>query len=332
MDKEMLLNVKDLKTYFKTGSGWVKSVDGVTFEVYRQETLGIVGESGSGKTVTALSLLGLLPKPQGQIVSGSLLYGERDLAQLSEKELQSIRGNEISMIFQEPMTCLNPVYTVSDQIVEAILLHKDITRKAARKLVVEMLEKVGISDPVRRAQNYPHEMSGGMRQRVMIAMALSCDPTLLIADEPTTALDVTIQAQILELLKSLQKQLGMSIILITHDLGVVAEMTDRIVVMYAGKIAEYSATVPLFERPLHPYTQGLLDSIPAIHTETERLYAIPGVVPSPSSIPSGCRFSNRCPYADEECVNNAPPLEEAAVGHWVSCWHWERTVNRRRAR
>jgi oligopeptide/dipeptide ABC transporter ATP-binding protein len=330
MEKEPLLQVKDLKTYFSTGSGYVKSVDGISFEVYRRETLGIVGESGSGKSVTALSILGLLPKPQGRIISGSLLYGDRDLAKISEREIRSIRGNEISMIFQEPMTCLNPVYTVNRQISEAVRIHTDLSKGDAEALVVDMLRKVGIPDPERRARSFPHEMSGGMRQRVMIAMALSCNPQILIADEPTTALDVTIQAQILELLKSLQRQIGMSIILITHDLGIVAETADRVAVMYAGRIAEYASTRELFKRPFHPYTRGLLDSIPAINKESKRLYAIPGMVPSPSNIPHGCRFNNRCPYADETCFKESPPFQEAEAGHWVGCWHRERVAGEKK--
>lgn len=319
-----MLKIKNLKTYFKTANGYAKSVDGVSFEVKPKETLGIVGESGSGKSVTALSILGLLPKPQGQIVDGEIVFQGKDLVNATEKELMEIRGNSISMIFQEPMTSLNPVYTITKQIAEAIRTHNDVSKDEAAGKVVELLKKVGIPDPEKRANNYPHEMSGGMRQRVMIAMALACDPQLIIADEPTTALDVTIQAQILDLLRDLQVEIGMSIILITHDLGVVAEMTDRIVVMYAGKVAEYASTEKLFNNPCHPYTQGLMESIPRIDQETERLFAIPGMVPGASDFPEGCRFSNRCKYADETCRKDVPDMVEVENGHFVSCYHWQK--------
>jgi len=324
MNDEALLQVDRLCTYFKTRSGYVRSVDDVSFNVNRKEILGIVGESGSGKSVTAYSILKILPKPQGKIVSGSIFYNHRNLVELSENEMREIRGNEISMIFQEPMTSLNPVYTIKDQICEAILVHTKVSKKEADTRVVELLARVGIPDAERRAKSYPHELSGGMRQRVMIAMALSCNPQLLIADEPTTALDVTIQAQILDLIISLQKDIGMSVVLITHDLGVIAEATERVIVMYAGKILESARTSELFEYPLHPYTRGLLDSIPSINKDKKRLYSIPGMVPSATAWPKGCRFHNRCTHADDICRNNPPPLEEVRGDHWVSCWKWEK--------
>ena len=324
MDKEALLKIRNLKTYFKTTDAYAKSVDDISFEIAPKETLGIVGESGSGKSVTALSILGLLPKPQGQIHGGEIIFQGKDLVNASEKELRNIRGNSISMIFQEPMTSLNPVYTIKYQITEAIRTHSEIGKDEAAEMVVELLKKVGIPDPEKRADNYPHEMSGGMRQRAMIAMALACNPQLIIADEPTTALDVTVQAQILDLLRELQNQIGMSIMLITHDLGVVAEMTDRTVVMYAGKIAEYTTTEKLFRNPCHPYTQGLMESIPRIDQDTERLYAIPGMVPGAADFPEGCRFSNRCKYADETCMKKIPEMTEAEKGHFVSCFHWQK--------
>jgi len=319
-----LLQVDRLCTYFKTRSGYVRSVDDISFNVNRKEILGIVGESGSGKSVTAYSILKILPKPQGKIVSGSIFYNHRNLVELSEKEMREIRGNEISMIFQEPMTSLNPVYTIKDQISEAIQVHTRVSKKEAETRVVELLARVGIPDAERRAKSYPHELSGGMRQRVMIAMALSCNPQLLIADEPTTALDVTIQAQILDLIIFLQGDIGMSVVLITHDLGVIAEATERVIVMYAGKILESARTSELFKYPLHPYTRGLLDSIPSLNKDKKRLYSIPGMVPSASAWPEGCRFHNRCPHADDICRNSLPPLEEVREGHWVSCWKWEK--------
>ena len=325
MEHEKILQVKDLRTYFKTGSGYAKSVDGVSFDLNKGETIGIVGESGSGKSVTALSILGLLPKPQGQIMGGEIIWQGEDLTKAKEIDLRKIRGNSISMIFQEPMTSLNPVYTVRKQIIEAIRTHhKDVSKEDAGQKAIELLTKVGIPDPDKRVDSYPHEMSGGMRQRVMIAMALACDPQLIIADEPTTALDVTVQAQILDLLRDLQKQLGMAIILITHDLGVVAEMTSRIVVMYAGKVAEYATTEQLFSNPSHPYTRGLMDSIPRLDQEHESLYAIPGMVPSAEDFSDGCRFHNRCAYANELCTSHEPEMAEVESGHWVKCFHWKK--------
>ncbi len=324
MNGDPLLQVDRLCTYFKTRSGYVRSVDDISFVVHKKEILGIVGESGSGKSVTAYSILKILPKPQGQIVSGSILYHQRNLVELSETQMRNIRGNEISMIFQEPMTSLNPVYTIKDQISEAILVHTRMSKKEAESRVVELLARVGIPDAGRRAKSYPHELSGGMRQRVMIAMALSCNPQLLIADEPTTALDVTIQAQILDLILSLQKDIGMSVVLITHDLGVIAETTERVIVMYAGKILESARTSELFEYPFHPYTRGLLDSIPSLNKDKKRLYSIPGMVPSAAAWPKGCRFHNRCVHADDTCRTSIPPLEEVREGHLVSCWKWEK--------
>jgi oligopeptide/dipeptide ABC transporter ATP-binding protein len=321
---EPILRVRGLKTCFRSDGEEIRAVDGIDFEVYRKETLALVGESGCGKSASALSIMGLLPRPQGRIAGGEILYGGVDLARLAEEDLRRLRGNEISMIFQEPMTSLNPVYTVGRQIVEAVTAHRAMSKKKARNRAVEMLRRVGIPDPEGRVRSYPHEMSGGMRQRVMIAMALACTPRLLIADEPTTALDVTIQAQILSLLKELQADIGMSILLITHDLGVVAETADRVAVMYAGRIVEYATALDLFARPLHPYTRGLLESIPRIDLETERLHAIPGTVPAGRDLPPGCRFSNRCPKADDACTRDLPPLIEVSAGHWVGCRRLER--------
>ena len=322
MSKEKLIDVNNLRTHFFTEEGVVKAVDGVDFEIYPGETLGVVGESGCGKSVTSLSIMRLIESPPGQIVDGNIMFeGDRDLTQLSQKEMRKIRGNDISMIFQEPMTSLNPVYTVGDQISEAILLHKDVTKKEAREQAIDMLRKVGIPLPEQRVDEYPHQLSGGMRQRVMIAMALSCDPKLLIADEPTTALDVTIQAQILELIDDLKENFDMSIMMITHDLGVIAEVADRIAVMYAGKVVEYTDAVSLFKDPQHPYTWGLMHSIPRLDKEVEELYAIPGVVPSPLEFPEGCKYNTRCELADEKCLASEPELKEIEEGHQVRCWH-----------
>lgn len=322
MDK--LIEVNNLKTYFYTEEGIVKAVDGVDFEIYPGETLGIVGESGCGKSVTSLSIMRLIESPPGKIVDGEIMYQGRDLTTLTQKQMRQIRGNEISMIFQEPMTSLNPVYTVGDQISEAILIHKDVNRKQAMEESVEMLRKVGIPLPEQRVNEYPHQLSGGMRQRVMIAMALSCNPQLLIADEPTTALDVTIQAQILELMNDLKDRFDMSIMMITHDLGVIAEVADRVAVMYAGKIVEYTDVVTLFKDPKHPYTWGLMNSIPRLTKEVERLEAIPGVVPSPLNFPEGCKYHTRCSLADDECKEKEPEIEEVEPGHQVRCWHYEK--------
>jgi len=322
-----LLRVRDLKTYFVTeqGSGTARAVDGVSFDVRPGETLGIVGESGCGKTVTSLSILRLIPEPPGHIRPGSFIEFEgRNILTLEPKELRAVRGNQIAMIFQEPMTSLNPVFTVGDQIAEAAIVHQHLSRAAARRRAIEMLQLVGIPDPEERVDHYPHQMSGGMRQRVMIAMALVCHPKLLIADEPTTALDVTIQAQILELLERLQAELGMAVMLITHDLGVVAGTADRVVVMYAGQVVEQASTVELFARPLHPYTEGLLASVPRLDASQQgrargRLHSIPGQVPAATAWPDGCRFHPRCPYAWDRCRAEEPPLLESGA-HTARCW------------
>jgi oligopeptide/dipeptide ABC transporter ATP-binding protein len=317
-----MLEVRDLKTHFFTEEGVARAVDGVTWSLPKGKTLALVGESGCGKSVTALSIMRLIPDPPGRIVSGQILFEGRDLVKASERELRRIRGNRIAMIFQEPMTSLNPVYTIGDQIVEAIELHQDLHGKAAWNLAVDVLRQVGIPVPERRVHEYPHQMSGGMRQRVMIAMALSCNPSLLIADEPTTALDVTIQAQILDLLKSLQEQRHMGLLLITHDLGVVAQVADEVCVMYASKIVERAEVKELFANPLHPYTQGLFKSIPRLGETRPRLDVIPGTVPNPLHFPSGCKFHPRCPlgHDDQQCQTQDPELKEVQPGHWVACW------------
>ncbi len=328
---EVLLDVKNLKTYFFTDEGIVKSVDGVTFHIRRGETLAVVGESGSGKSVTSLSIMRLIASPPGKIVDGHILFRgkdglEKDITKLSEADMRKIRGNDISMIFQEPMTSLNPVYTVGDQIGEAVMLHQGKTRKEAIEVAVNMLELVGIPEARRRVTNYPHQMSGGMRQRVMIAMALSCNPALLIADEPTTALDVTIQAQILDLMRKLQREIGMSILFITHNLGVVAEMADRVVVMYGGRVVEEGTVVEIFKQPKHPYTMGLLHSIPRVDhaaDQQDRLEAIPGNVPNPLYLPSGCAFHPRCKYVVDACKTDIPALEDTGNGHMSRCFRWK---------
>ncbi|MGI5840183.1 MAG: ABC transporter ATP-binding protein [bacterium] len=316
---ERLVEIRELKTHFATEEGLVPALDGVTFHIDQGETLGVVGESGCGKSVTALSIMGLIPRPPGKIVAGEILFAGEDLRAKSEAEMQKIRGNAIAMIFQEPMTSLNPVFSVGEQISEAIGLHQNVDRKEAWGKAVEMLRLVGIPTPEQRAREFPHQLSGGMRQRVMIAMALSCHPQLLIADEPTTALDVTIQAQILELMKKLKRETGTAIMLITHDLGVVAEMCERVIVMYAGKIVEQADVRSLFDAPLHPYTEGLLRSIPRLNRAKERLYVIEGMVPNPAGRPAGCSFHPRCPYAAEICRAKEPPLTETG-GRLVSCW------------
>ncbi len=323
-----LLEVDDLRTWFYTRDGIVRAVDGVSYRVYPGETLAVVGESGCGKSVTSLSVLRLVASPPGRIVSGRLVFEGRDLLGLSEAAMRGIRGNEISMIFQEPMTSLNPVLTIGSQIAEALVLHQGLDRRAATARAVEMLRLVKIPEPERRVTQYPHELSGGMRQRVMIAMALSCNPKLLIADEPTTALDVTIQAQILDLMRELKTKTGAAIILITHDLGVVAEMAQRVVVMYAGRKVEEAPVEALFARPLHPYTRGLLGSIPRLAEAADgsarkRLAEIPGMVPSLKEEMPGCLFAPRCPHATARCATEYPPLEEASPGHWVACWEWK---------
>ena len=331
---EPLLRVRDLKTYFVTehGSGTARAVDGVSFDVKPGETLGIVGESGCGKTVTSLSILRLIPEPPGHIRPGSFIEFEgRNILTLEPRELRAVRGNQIAMIFQEPMTSLNPVFTVGDQIAEAAIVHQHLSRSAARRRAIEMLQLVGIPDPEERVDHYPHQMSGGMRQRVMIAMALVCHPKLLIADEPTTALDVTIQAQILELLERLQAELGMAVMLITHDLGVVAGTTDRVLVMYAGQVVEQGPTTELFAHPRHPYTEGLLAAVPRLDAPAPRpaargrgrLHSIPGQVPAATDWPDGCRFHPRCPYAWDRCRAEEPPLLDAGGepgAHTARCW------------
>jgi peptide/nickel transport system ATP-binding protein/oligopeptide transport system ATP-binding protein len=314
-----VLEVRDLRTHFFTDDGVVKAVNGVSFQVFPGETLGVVGESGCGKSVTALSILRLIASPPGRIVGGKILYKGKDLVTASEAEMRKIRGNEISMIFQEPMTSLNPVYTCGDQIMEAIRLHQKVSAREARSRAIEMLKLVGIPLPEQRVDEYPHQLSGGMRQRVMIAMALSCHPSVLIADEPTTALDVTIQAQILELLDRLQAELGMAIILITHDLGVVAEVADHVAVMYGGQIQEYADVETLFEQTTHPYTGGLLASIPKLGEQVERLRVIPGAVPNPVDFPPGCTFHPRCHLAIEDCRHVDPQLLSYDGGHLVRC-------------
>lgn len=316
-----LIRTEDLRTSFFTPDGEVKAVDGVSFEIEEGKTLGLVGESGCGKSVTALSILRLVPFPPGRVVGGEIFYRGRDLLKLKGEEMRKIRGNEISMIFQEPMTSLNPVFTIGNQIGEAIRLHQGLGKKETREKTIEMLRLVKIADPETRVDDYPHQLSGGMRQRVMIAMALSCNPSLLIADEPTTALDVTIQAQILELMKELKDRLGMSLLLITHDLGVVAEQADEVAIMYAGKIVERAKAKAIFNRPLHPYTVGLLNSLPRVGAnKKKRLEAIPGMVPSPLELPSGCRFRDRCPKASGICAGAEPQLVKKEQDHWVSCY------------
>lgn len=318
---ENLLEIKDLNVRFQTENGLVHALRNVSFEVRQGEVLALVGESGCGKSVTALSVMGLLPQPQGIISGGSIHFQGRDLVPLPRKELRKYTGNEISMIFQEPMTSLNPVYTVGYQICEAIRQHSRISKKAVRDRTIEMLDKVGIAEAKKRFNAYPHQLSGGMRQRVMIAMALSCNPRLLIADEPTTALDVTIQAQILELMLELNQSIGMSMIMITHDLGVVAEIAERVAVMYAGRIVETSQVVPLFTNPSHPYTWGLLGSMPWVDREQERLSPIAGIVPNPFEYPAGCKYSTRCPLVDDKCRKHEPDLIEVEPGHLSACWH-----------
>ena len=317
---ETLLQVRDLKTYFYTEDGVGRAVDGISFEVERGETLGLVGESGCGKSVSALSVMRLIPEPPGSIEAGQILLKGRNLLDLNEEEMCQIRGDDIAMIFQEPMTSLNPVLTCGYQIMEAIILHQKVSKAEGRERAIEMLRLVGIPGPEQRIDEYPHQMSGGMRQRVMIAMALSCNPDMLIADEPSTALDVTIQAQILDLLLKLQEELHMAILLITHDLGVIAEMADRVAVMYAGKIVEHATTEALFVRPLHPYTRGLLQSVPRLDQVRDRLEIIPGMVPDAREFPEGCRFAPRCLLAEDRCRQQEPVLEEHGGGHLAACW------------
>jgi len=316
-----LLEVKGLRTEFRSGGSSFAAVDGISFSLAPGETLGIVGESGCGKSVTSLSIMRLVPNPPGRITAGEIKLEGRNLLDLPEGDMRAIRGDDIAMIFQEPMTSLNPVQTVGNQIIEAVQLHRSLSAAAARARALEMLQLVKIPSPETRLDEYPHQLSGGMRQRVMIAMALACDPKLLIADEPTTALDVTIQAQILDLLRDLRERTGAAIMLITHDLGVVAELAHRVIVMYAGRIVEEAPVGLLFADPQHPYTLGLLGSIPRLGSDgDERLTAIEGVVPNPYALPSGCRFSPRCALADEKCRAEQPALREIAPGHRAACW------------
>jgi peptide/nickel transport system ATP-binding protein len=315
-----LLDVRGLRTHFTVDGRDVAAVDGVSFAVEAGRTLGIVGESGCGKSVTSLSIMGLVPQPPGRIAGGEILFEGVDLLKLPESELRELRGNRISMIFQEPMTSLNPAFTVGDQIVEVLLRHRPLSRAQAKAQAIEMLRHVRIPSPEHRFDEYPHRLSGGMRQRVMIAMALACGPKLLIADEPTTALDVTIQAQILDLMRTLRRETGTAIILITHDLGVIAEVADDVVVMYAGRIVERAPVAALFAEPQHPYTIGLLGSIPRLHVEHVRLAVIEGQVPSPETPIPGCRFHPRCPFAIEKCRREEPPLLEMGPGHAAACW------------
>ena len=313
------MEVRNLKTYFYTEDGVVRAVDGLSYGLAKGETLGLVGESGCGKSVSALSIMRLVASP-GKIVEGEILLDGLDLIQCSEPEMREVRGNRISMIFQEPMTSLNPVFTIGNQIMEAIRVHQDVSRNEARDRTIAMIRRVKISAAETRVDEYPHQMSGGMRQRVMIAMALACNPEVLIADEPTTALDVTIQAQIMELLAELQSDFHMSILLITHNLGLVAEVSDQIAVMYASKVVEHTGTVELFASPLHPYTHGLLTSVPTLGMSKEQeLNVIPGQVPNPLHFPSGCRFHPRCPVAEQRCRQEEPLLREVKPGHWAAC-------------
>jgi len=319
-----LLEITNLVTEFDTDEGRVRAVDQLSFTAEQGETLGIVGESGCGKSVTALSIMRLLPQPMGQIVSGSIVFQGRDLTQLPLSEMQKIRGNQISMVFQEPMTALNPVHTIGKQIAEALLIHNDFDVGTAIRKSIDMLDRVGIPSPDIRMGEYPHQLSGGMRQRVVIAMALACKPSLLIADEPTTALDVTIQAQILELLKDLQSEMGMSVILITHDLGVIAETCQQVVVMYAGRVAEKGTVFDVFDNPSHPYTRGLLASIPTLETQPKsKLSVIEGMVPGLMDLPPGCRFENRCPHSIDACRLSVPQIETIENQHEVSCARWQ---------
>ena len=322
---DILIRVHDLKTHFFLDEGVAKAVDGVSFEIAQGKTLGLVGESGCGKSVTALSILRLVQSPPGRIVGGTIEFEGENLLEVSEREMRRIRGNDIAMIFQEPMTSLNPVFTVGTQIMEALVLHQHLSHHAARERALAMLREVGIPSPEVRIDEYPHQMSGGMKQRVMIAMALACNPALLIADEPTTALDVTIQAQILRLLDDLQERLGMAILFITHDLGVIAENADDVAVMYASKIVEKTDTAELFARPLHPYTVGLFRSIPKLGEKRDALDVIPGNVPNPIEFPAGCKFHPRCSMAQDVCKTDEPDLREIHPGHLAAC-HFAETL------
>ena len=321
--KSPLLEVRDLSIHFFTEEGVVRAVENVSLEIYPSEILGLVGESGCGKSVTGLSLLRLIPIPPGQIVNGDIFFDGRSLLNLDEKEIQRVRGNDISMIFQEPMTSLNPVFTIGDQIMEAIILHQELDKTAARKRAIEMLDRVKIPSPDKMINSYPHQLSGGMRQRAMIAMALSCQPKLLIADEPTTALDVTIQAQVLQLLEEIQREMGMSVLLITHDLGVVAEIADRVAVMYAGRVLEYGPIKAIFGKMRNPYTRGLMHSIPQLTEKKTRLNAISGQVPDPMNLPAGCKFHPRCDLMIVDCKHEEPPLFQVNGDHFSRCIRWK---------
>lgn len=324
MSSSPLLEVDALVTEFATDEGVVRAVDKVSFAVNAGQTVGIVGESGCGKSVTALSIMRLLPQPMGRVVDGAIRFAGRDLAELTLPEMERVRGNDIGMVFQEPMTALNPVHTIGRQLTEGLRLHKGLGSQQANREAIEILDKVGIPSPEVRMGEYPHQLSGGMRQRVVIAIALACRPALLIADEPTTALDVTIQAQILELIKELQADMGMAVVLITHDLGVIAETCDEVVVMYAGKVAERGTVYDIFDRPSHPYTRGLLSSIPTLDSIPKSpLSVIEGMVPGLRDLPAGCRFENRCPHALDTCRQAPPPEEAVAAGHQVSCYEWQ---------
>jgi len=322
LQKKPLLEVHELTVHFFTEEGVVRAVENVSFEIYPGEVLGLVGESGCGKTVTGLSLLRLIPIPPGRIVNGDILFDGRSLLGLEEKEMEKVRGNDIAMIFQEPMTSLNPVFTIGDQIMEAIILHQRLDKTEAKKRAIEMLDRVKIPSPEKRMDSYPHQLSGGMRQRAMIAMALSCQPKLLVADEPTTALDVTIQAQILHLLKEIQGEMGMSVILITHDLGVISEIADRLAVMYAGRIFEYGPIEAIFTRMRNPYTYGLMRSIPQLTEQRGRLYAIPGQVPDPMHLPVGCKFHPRCHMMIEDC-KKGEPMYQVSGDQLSRCIRWK---------
>lgn len=324
MGSSPLLQVKELSVHFRTDRGIVHAVERASFDVQRGETVCIVGESGSGKSVTSLSIMGLLPKGIGEIKEGEILLNGENLVQKTNKEMRRLRGNDISMIFQEPMTSLNPVYTIGDQIAESFRYHQGIRKRVALERAIESLRRVGIPLPEERAFQYPHQLSGGMRQRVMIAMALTCNPELLIADEPTTALDVTIQAQVLEMMKELKEAFNMSILFITHDLGVVADMADRVVVMYAGIVVEEARVEEIFQRPLHPYTLGLLEAMPSLNSRGKRLRTIQGTLPNPLQKPSGCRFHPRCPFATNKCRTEEPSLESVGSDERkVACWHYD---------
>ena len=321
MNGEALLQVNHLRTSFNTDSGRIRALDGVNFKVEKGKTLAVVGESGCGKSVTAMSIMGLVQEANGEIESGEILFNNTDLAKISKEDMRKIRGNDISMIFQEPMTALNPVFTIGDQVGEVFRIHRNMSKSEARKEALRMLEMVSIPDPEQRLDEYPFQLSGGMRQRIVIAMALACEPSLLIADEPTTALDVTIQAQILRLMKELQKEKQTSIIFITHDLGVVAEMADHVVVMYAGKAVEYGPVEEIFGSPQHPYTKGLLKSIPSLdHNKAEKLFTIEGTVPGLKNLPVGCRFNTRCSLAEGKCFEEAPEFSQVDGDHRVACF------------